>query len=266
MPKINVNGTHFFYEIEGTGHPLLLIAGFTQDSLFWTPILSELKKHFKVLVFDNRGVGRSDRPDIPYTIEMMAQDTLALVKSLDIGKPHVIGHSMGGSIAQLLAYRHADTFSRFALCNTLIKFNSVSTRFQNFLLHLKEMGVSQQLIAEGILPWLYSSDFLQNQENVDKTVNYFLNHPFPQSFIGYKRQLEALVSFDSTKWYHQIKAPVLIINGAEDILCPFDSERLAKGIPGSKLIHFPKMGHLPMVEQPHQFNHCIIQFFISREC
>jgi 3-oxoadipate enol-lactonase len=265
MPKLNVNGINLYYELHGKGHPLVLIAGFTCDTLLWKPILPELQKHFKVLIFDNRGAGQSDCPDISYSIEMMAQDTLELVERLDLKRPHVLGHSMGGCIAQMLAYHHPNRFERFAICNSLIKFNPVSSYYQTFLLHLRQEGVSPRLLLEAIFPWIFSSDFLQNHQKVQQAIEESLSNPHPQSLIGFKRQLEALISFDSSLWFHQIGAPTLIINGMEDILCPHDSEKLAKGIVGAKLINFPRMGHLPLIEEPEEFSNFIIHFFKMQE-
>lgn len=261
MPKLNVNGINLYYEIHGSGIPLVLITGFNCNSSLWNSILPELQKHFQVLIFDNRGSGQSDSPDISYSIEMMAQDALELIERLKLKKPHVLGHSMGGCIAQMLAYHHPHRFERFAISNSLIKFNPVSTQFQRFMLNLREEKVSPRLCLEGMLPWIFSSDFLQNPQNIQETIETSLQDPYPQSFIGFKRQLEALLGFDSTSWYHQIENPTLIINGMEDILCPYDSEKLAKGIPGAKLISFPRMGHLPMIEEPEEFCNFIIHFF-----
>lgn len=260
MPKVDVNGINLYYEIHGTGDPLVLIGGFTCDTLFWNSLLPELKKHFKVLIFDNRGAGQSEAPDIPYSIEMMAEDTLALIERLDFKHPHLLGHSMGGCITQMLAVHHRNVFNRFVICNSLIKFNPVSAQCQTFFLHLLELGVSREIFLEGLFPWLFSSDFLQDSKKVKQAINQGLNNPHPQTLIGFRRQLEALLKFDSSQWFHEIDAPVLILNGMEDILCPHDSEKLAKGIVGAKIINFPRMGHLPLIEEPEEFCHFIIQF------
>jgi len=260
MPKLNVNGVNLYYELHGSGHPLVLIAGFTCDTTFWTPILTQLQKQFKILIFDNRGVGQSDCPDTSFSIETMAQDTLELVERLNLKKPHILGHSMGGCIAQMLAHHHADRFDRFAICNSLIKFNPVSRQFATFRLHLREEGISPHLLIEEGLPWVFSADFLQDSRNVQIAIEKGLKNPHPQSLVGYKRQLEALVTFDSNPWFHEIKAPTLIINGMEDILCPHDSEKLAKEIRGAKLINFPCMGHVPLIEEPEEFCNFIIHF------
>jgi len=261
MPKINVNGADLYYELHGSGDPLILIAGFNTDSLFWRPILPLLQKHFRVLVFDHRGAGKSDCPDIPYSIEMLAQDVLKLSDLLDLKRPHVLGHSMGGCVAQMLAYQHFELFDRFAICNSFIKFNPISTHVVKFLFHLLQEGISLRNRIEGSLPWIFSTDFLQSPHKIEGAINHGLKNPHPITLTGYKRQLEALLGFDSNEWFHQIEAPTLIINGMEDILCPYDSEKLAKRIRGAKLFNFPHMGHVPMIEEPKEFSRLVMHFF-----
>lgn len=260
---IKVNGVNLYYEVHGTGMPLILIAGFTCDTLLWTPLLPQLSRHFKVLIFDNRGAGQSDSPDASFTIEDMAQDTLELIDRLQLQKPHLLGHSMGGCIAQTLAERHPDRISKLALCNSLIRLNSVSTWCQRFFLHLREDGTATERLSEGIMPWLFSQDFLSDPAKAEELIALQLKNPHPQSTIGFKRQLEALTAFDSSQWFHRIKSPTLVINGEEDILCPRDSLELARGIANAKLVNFPHVGHLPLVEQPALFSKVIIDFFSS---
>ncbi len=105
MPVTTANGLDLYYELHGQGDPLVLIAGFTCDHTFWEGILGKLAKQFQVLIFDNRGAGRSSCPDLPYTVDDMALDAIALIESLQLKKPHLLGHSLGGCVAQAIAYK-----------------------------------------------------------------------------------------------------------------------------------------------------------------
>jgi 3-oxoadipate enol-lactonase len=119
MPTVKINDIDMYYEVHGEGKPLVLIAGLGSGvSLFAgsTPLFS---KGREVVAFDNRGAGRTDKPDVPYTIEMMADDTAGLLRALDIKRADVLGVSMGGRIAMDLAIRYPDVvrgliLSRFA--------------------------------------------------------------------------------------------------------------------------------------------------------
>lgn len=105
MPYQTVNGIRVYYEEHGEGDPLILINGLAFPMDLWFLQLRELSKHFRVIAFDNRGIGLSGQPNEPYTIVQMASDTVELMHALGIGKAHVAGLSMGGFIAQGLSSR-----------------------------------------------------------------------------------------------------------------------------------------------------------------
>src|SRR4051794_24702391 len=107
MPKIPANGIDIYYEVKGSGEPLLLIAGFACDATIWSLVGSRLTSQYQVIAFDNRGVGRSSAPDRPYSIAEMAEDAAALLDQLGIRSAHVAGHSMGGQIGVALALAHS---------------------------------------------------------------------------------------------------------------------------------------------------------------
>src|SRR5262245_16101500 len=100
MPKIDVGNINLYYESYGAGEPLVCIAGFSVDHLAWQSIVELFAKNYNVIIFDNRGAGQSDCPDIPYSIDMLADDTIELCKALDITRARFIGSSMGGMILQ----------------------------------------------------------------------------------------------------------------------------------------------------------------------
>src|ERR1700731_3998370 len=99
MPYVKANDIQMYYEIHGDGEPLMLILGLATDLSEWRAIIHWLAQRYKVLAFDNRGVGRTDKPDTPYSIEMMARDTAGLLQTLGIEQAHLLGISMGGRIA-----------------------------------------------------------------------------------------------------------------------------------------------------------------------
>ena len=107
-----------YYETYGSGDPLVLIAGLGTDLTVYKQIISLLSQGFKVLAFDNRGAGRTDKPDMPYSIEMLADDTAQLMSAVGIRKHHVLGHSMGGRIAMALALQHPGKVNGLILAST----------------------------------------------------------------------------------------------------------------------------------------------------
>ncbi len=117
MPVIKVNDINLYYEVYGKGEPIVLIGGLANDLTDYTrtPIVSTLAKKYQVIVFDNRGAGRSDKPDVSYSIEMMADDTADLLKKLGIKNANIVGVSMGGRIALDLTLRHPQLVRNLSL-------------------------------------------------------------------------------------------------------------------------------------------------------
>ena len=106
MPQLQSNGIKVYYEEQGSGEPLLLIMGFTVSSIGWHWNIPGFAQHFRTIAFDNRGVGRSDKPDVPYSMAMFADDTVGVLDALGIERAHVFGISMGGMIAQEFTLRY----------------------------------------------------------------------------------------------------------------------------------------------------------------
>lgn len=106
MAKIKVNDIDMYYEIHGEGEPLVLIEGLGYSTWMWCKQVEELSKKFKVIIFDNRGVGETDKPDMEYSIEMFADDLADLLSKLEIKKAHILGVSMGGFVAQEFAIKY----------------------------------------------------------------------------------------------------------------------------------------------------------------
>jgi pimeloyl-ACP methyl ester carboxylesterase len=118
MPFQRVNGIQIYYEEHGKGDPLLLIQGLGYPSGMWFLQIPALARNFRTIVFDNRGVGRTDKPDEEYSIPLMASDAAGLLHALGIKKAHVVGVSLGGYIAQELALSQPDLVDRLVLLAT----------------------------------------------------------------------------------------------------------------------------------------------------
>lgn len=121
MPEVRVGDLTMYYEIQGEGDPLVLIAGLSTDITAYQRIIAELAQHRKVIAFDNRGAGRTDKPDIPYSIGMMADDTAGLLAGLGIQRADVLGISMGGRIGLELTLRHPELVRSLILVSTFVK-------------------------------------------------------------------------------------------------------------------------------------------------
>ena len=119
MPKVKVNDIQIYYEVKGKGFPLVMINGLSDNLTCWDPRLIEaLSKKFKLVMFDNRDVGRTDTSEREHPMKTFADDTAGLMKALAISKAHILGISMGGMIAQELVLNHPEKVAKLVLCST----------------------------------------------------------------------------------------------------------------------------------------------------
>ena len=121
MPIVKVNDISINYEINGQGEPLVLILGLASTIAENRWLIDSLAKKYQVLTFDNRGAGLTDKPDTPYSIEMMANDTACLMKELNFNQANIIGISMGGRIALELVLKYPEIINKLILVSTSAK-------------------------------------------------------------------------------------------------------------------------------------------------
>lgn len=250
-----------YYEQQGQGPDLVLIGGLTSDHQVWKSALRSLTPHFRVLIFDNRGAGQSSAPDQPYSIDMMADDTLALMDAMGISKAHILGHSMGGAIAMQMAIAQPDRVEKLIVACSRTKISAISSLFFSMREKLYEQGVSSELIAEYAMPFLFSEGFLKNQLNVGGFSQWMARNPYPQSLVGFKHQLHASRTKDFSGLLEKIVAPTLIIAGTEDIIATMEqTQLLASTIKNSEFLSIPHCAHMPHVEYPKVFAEAVLKF------
>jgi 3-oxoadipate enol-lactonase len=261
MPYATVNHLKMYYEIEGEGHPLILIQGYTSDVTNWDLVRKELSRHFQLLLFDNRGAGRTECPNSEFTIDQMALDTIELSRYLGLKKPHVLGHSMGGMIAQRIAHQFLSEIGKTIFSHTRIKLPASSLALLDVNLELREAGLPSRMLTKIMMPWLLSNAFLGNRALCEEFVEKREQSKYPISLKGHKHQLDALKHFDSSSWYQKIRTKTLILCGDEDFLCPpQDSYLLEKGIVGAKIHVFKHLSHMSQFERPEEFCTVVCNF------
>lgn len=214
MPVIQVRDIQMYYEIHGSGKPLVLIGGLASDLSELDGITRWFAQRYQVIVFDNRGVGRTEKPDIPYSIEMMAEDTEELLKALAIERASILGISMGGRIALALALRHPERVEKLILVSTSARVERTRRRAWRLLL----LGLFSQ------------TSLLQSK--------------YPQPRYAFIRQLQASGDYNSTNRLRELHMPTLIMHGKNDQTAPYRlAEEMHAGIPGSQLLQF-QGGHI----------------------
>ena len=264
MPILKINDIDMYYEQQGSGPDLVLIGGLTSDHQVWKSTLRLLSPHFRVLIFDNRGAGQTSTPDYPYTIEMMANDTLALMSALNISKAHILGHSMGGGIAMQMALLAPTRVNKLITACARGKISAVSSMIFSMREKLQAMGIGNEVLAEYVMPFLFSEEFLKINLNVSGFSQWTLRNPHPQSAIGFKHQLNASRSIDFTGKLEKITSPALVIGGTEDMIATLaQTQSLAKSLQNGTFAAIENCAHMPHVEYPREFGEIVLRFLTS---
>jgi 3-oxoadipate enol-lactonase len=273
MSIAKVGANELFYEMHGEGDPLLLIMGLAADSTAWLFQVPEFARHYRTIVFDNRGVGRSSKPRGPYTIHEMADDAGGLLDVIGIERTHVVGVSMGGMIAQELALRHPERVRGLVLACTFPEPDAEAERQRQFSLarfggrvtasgetEIDVSAVDPLMFFQHLLPRVFNQDFIDRE--LPKLLQIFggaLQYGFSlEAILG---QVEAVMGHKATDRLHAITAPTLVITGDADLLVsPANSDVLARNIPGAKLVKVPGGSHGFNFETPDVFNREVIDF------
>jgi 3-oxoadipate enol-lactonase len=266
MPKVQVGDVNLNYDLRGKGEPLLMIMGLGASSAAWDPeLVEELARTLSVITFDNRGTGQSDKPDAPYSIEMFADDASGLLGKLEVPRAHVFGVSMGGMIAQEFALRHPARTATLTLgCTTAGGTHSIPPPPQSLkILTAPREGVSPEDVIRRGWPLAYTPRYIaENRAVLEAAIPRLLKFPTPP--FAFQRQLEGTYTLKTFDRLPQIKAPTLVITGAEDVLIPAkNSEIIAAQIPGAKLHLIAGAGHAFMAEGRAEFLKVFVPFVKS---
>jgi 3-oxoadipate enol-lactonase len=249
-----VGEIRMYYEISGEGEPLLLIMGLGGHILDWGWVLPEkLAEGRRVIVFDNRGAGRSDQPAGPYSIAEMANDTVGLLDALGVERADVFGVSMGGMIAQEMAVRHPERIGKLILGATSPGGDAsvlAPPEVQAYLEPRLDLTLHEALWWSA--PAGFPQEFIDGHPDVvERKVQ--ANMAYPSSLAAYEAQLAAYRAFEIGDRISEIRAPTLVMAGDSDILIPPENGRiLAEKIPGAKFRTIEGAGHLFWISHPDE--------------
>lgn len=246
MPTTKVGDTSIYYEVHGKGEPLLLIIGYGFYSGHWLPAVDYLSQEYSMIIFDNRGTGRSDKPDVPYTMKMMADDTVGVLDAVGVDAAHVFGVSMGGMIAQHYALDYPHRLQSLVLGCTSCGGTRAVPPTEEALTVLFDPGrakLSEEQRAKETPQWLWTQGFIdKNPAIVKQFVATTLEYPTPPH--AYTCQGAAMMGHDTYDRLPQIKAPTLVIAGDSDRLIPYENSKiLASRLPNAELVILKNSGH-----------------------
>ncbi len=260
VQKAQVGDVQIAYKVTGEGHPLVFISGVGYGGWFWHKIVPPLAEHFQVITFDNRGAGESDKPSGPYTTAMMAADTAGLLDALGIRKAFVLGHSLGGFIAQELTLARPDLVERLILASTTYGGPNVIPITPEALEVLtKRDGDPVELVRRGIQVACAPGFAERHPEVVEELIRYRLTNPVPPA--QYQAQVMAGATHNAESRISQIACPVLVLFGEHDrVVPPGNAQLLAAKLPSAQVKILPGVGHIFPIEDPQATVEALLEF------
>ena len=266
MPYKKVNDIKIYYEIHGPpdGTPLLLLEGWGCPLWTWFRQLEAFSQRYKVIIFDNRGTGKTSKPDHEYTIEMLATDAKGLLDTLEITKTHIFGISMGGFIAQQFAISYPHVVGGLAISSTYFgEANprtitaSDETLTAIFTYPNETLSLDQAMAIRRSTAW--SASFLKANRPLIKQMDRWLFDNLQPDYAR-RRQEQARFSFDSEAGLNMLTTPTLILHGKRDLVIPPENaEMLLKAIANSRLVYFKDGPHRIDIERHQDFNATILE-------
>jgi len=260
MPRQRVGDIEIYYKVHGAGpRTLVMIRGLGSNLLSWYEQIEVLSRHYKCVVFDNRGAGRTDKPDAPYFIKQMADDTAGLMDALGIGRVALLGISMGGMIAQEFALHHQEKLNCLILgCTHFGGAGVVQSPPEIVAAVMAGTNATPQQQKQQLQAVFCDDTIERRPEVVEKHNRIRAQYAIPP--FAFARQIGAIGAFDASGRLGQIRIPTMVITGREDrLVAPRNSKLIAERIPGAMLKELPG-GHLFMAEYPDQFNRAVIDF------
>ena len=260
MPTVRAaDGTAIYYEAWGRGEPLLLISGLATDLRIWACQRLVFGRRFRCIAIDNRGSGRSDKPEGPYTLEQMAADAVAVLDAEGIGQAHVVGHSMGSYVAQVMAVAYPDRLRSLTLAGT-------ACRHQPWRLELLDRWKATAR-NHGVHAWARRAFPYLLGPRTAWTLGIFINLLWPiilqQPAHAFDGQIDAVIGAPEGEngRLGDVTVPTLVLCGSRDTLTtPADAAEVAALIPDARVVTLKGAGHGLMLEAAPDFNAAVLDF------
>jgi 3-oxoadipate enol-lactonase len=253
--KAKVNGTELYYEVSGKeGAPWLVLSHSLACTVrMWDPTVEAFEARFRILNYDMRGHGQSAAPQGAYTLDMLADDVLALLKELNISKATYMGLSIGGMIGQTLALRGAKTFDKMVLADTGHAQPPEAVKQWDERIRTAQTQGMKALVPSTMERWFTPA--FRESPPAKKIAQLIEDTPV----AGYVGCAQAIMKLNTTARLKEIRLPVLAIAGEADPSAP-GTRHIGENVPGAKLVIIPQAAHIANVEQPAKFNQALKDF------
>lgn len=258
MPITSSLGANIYWEEHGEGPPVLLIMGLSFTLDMWHRILPEVTRCYRAIIFDNRGIGRSDVPRGPYSIRTLAADAVAVLDAAGVKAAHVVGASMGGMIAQEMALSFPARVLSLALgCTSYSGFFSKWPRFRQGPSGIAWLRSDRLERERAFRHLLYAKNTPEHLIEEDIRIRVACEW----TFKGVMSQLSGILLWSSYWRLPKVNVPTLVMHGDEDhLLPPQNGKIVASRIPGARFELLPNAGHMLTTDQPEATLESLMRF------
>lgn len=262
MPFAKVNDINLYYEVHGKGEPLVFVNGWFMPLGLFYPLVQVFSEEYQVVTFDNRGAGKSDAPQGPYSLEIMAKDLAKLLDVIGIQRAHFLGHSMGARIAEEMALSFPEQVNSIILAGSITYSSEIGWKpepvTEKEIKIWKEIPLKEwawQLLGDRV-----NNDFIPNNpELAENIVNIIINGHGPMhARVGHTN---ASRLYDNYSRLPEITSPTLILAGREDRTVPLENILILKErVPGAELAVLDNVKHFMILEAFDESNRIILDF------
>lgn len=262
MPYIQRDDAQVFFEIAGEGPPLLLIAGIASDIASWAPVAPLLAKNFQLIMFDNRGSGRT-RDEGPINAADWVEDAISVLDNAKIEQAHVLGHSLGGMIGLRLAEKAPDRIAKLVAAATTANPEPKSAALMHDMALLYESGIPAEDWFRLLFHWLFAPPFFDKPQNVEQASQMAAAYEYCQSPVDFRRQVDAAATLQPID-VSTVKNKTLLLLAENDMMItPSVSRSSFAAAPNIRNVLIRGAGHSLHWDQPGAFAAAIDEFLKS---
>ncbi|MGH8635018.1 MAG: alpha/beta fold hydrolase [Burkholderiales bacterium] len=259
MPKVAIADGEIYYEEAGRGEPLIFVSGLGGTGSYWRPQVPAFNSRYRVITYDHRGTGASDRLQRVFSIDQMTTELALLMDALGIGSAHIVGWSTGGAIGQTLAIEQPQRIARLVLCSTWTHCDPWFRRLFEARREVLRQGGSA-LYAEFYPLWVYPPEYVNAHDAAIEAERRQAAAGAPPVEVAMGR-INALLAFDRRAGLPHIQVPTLVVASDNDYVIPsYHAEALARAIPGARLAILRGGGHANTATRPEEFNRIVLEF------
>ena len=258
MPKLTLPDATLHYEISGQGPPLLLVAGFMSDGASWAPLLPLLEPHFTLIRPDNRTCGQTTPWNAPASMEIWAEDLIALADHLGHASVHVLGHSLGGLIGWVLAGKDPTRVSSLMMMGSAPILTPRNDLLFGTLIDIRRSNAPPETWLKMLFPWLFRAEAFGDPGAIAQAIQGSLAYPHAQSADAMEWQINSLQGTSPSLFAAPPSVPCKALLSPDDMLVPIAPARAS--LAGFELLELPGLGHSLHWDDPQRIAQEVFDF------